>query len=77
MGRLERRLRALESDLGDPASEGPRLEVHREVLQRLTDEELQRYHDALEAAEREGEWAEENLPILQRVEDLMEKVVNE
>lgn len=74
MGSLERRLRALESDLGGPASEGLRLGVHREVLQRLTDEELERYRDALD---HEGEWAEEDLPILRRVEDLMEKVANE
>jgi hypothetical protein len=74
---IERRLRALESDLGGSGLEKLRLEVHREALARLTDEELQRYHDALEAAEREGEWAEKGLPILQRVEDLMEKVANE
>ena len=74
---IKRRLRALESDLGDPASEGLRLEVHREVLTRLTDEELERYLGALEAAERKGEWAQEDLPILRRVEDLMEKVANE
>ena len=74
---IERRLRALERDLGGPGPERLPLEVHREVLARLTDEELQRYHAALEAAEREGEWEEKGLPILQRVEDLMEKVANE
>ena len=77
---LHKRLEGLEkmARQGALAGAGRTLEVHREVLQRLTDEELERYHDALEALEeREGEWAEEDLPILQRVEDLMEKVANE
>jgi hypothetical protein len=52
--------------------------TRREVLRRMTDDELRRYDEALEAAHERGDdpvqWREEDLPILQRVEELYEEV---
>ena len=72
-GRLER-LEKIVRGGGTLTEAGLTLGGHREVLHRLTDEELERYHDALE---REGAWAEENLPILRRVEEVWEEVERE
>lgn len=62
MGSIERRLARLER-VADPAGDGA---IRREMLRRLTDEEL----DALEAAIGSGEDA----PILGRVRELEEEV---
>ena len=48
----------------------------REVVRRLSDEELERYDRALKEA-LEEDFAEEDLSILERVEQLYEEVVNE
>ena len=45
-------------------------------MRRLTDEELERYERALDRALEEG-FAEEDGPILERVERLYEEVANE
>ena len=46
------------------------------MMRCLTDEELERFEQALERALEEG-FAEEDRPILERVERLYEEVVNE
>jgi hypothetical protein len=48
-----------------------------EVMQRLTDEELERHDGALSRVLESGEFAEEDRPILQRVERLYEEVSRE
>ena len=50
--------------------------VGREVMRRLTDEELERYDRALERALEEG-FAEEDRTILERVQRLYEEVHRE
>ena len=50
--------------------------VGREVMRRLTDEELERYEQALNRALEEG-FVEEDRPILERVVRLYEKVSRE
>jgi hypothetical protein len=50
--------------------------VGGKVMRRLTDEELERYEQALDRALEEG-FAEEDWPILERVQRLYEEVANE
>jgi chromatin segregation and condensation protein Rec8/ScpA/Scc1 (kleisin family) len=78
MRNLERRLRDLESASDIPGSNEQEERRRREVLRRMTDDELRRYEEALEAAHErvDGaiEWRDEDLPILRRVEELTEDV---
>lgn len=84
MGSLERRLRTLENTAGFLSSPEEREErLRREVLRRMTDEELWRYEEVLEAAYERSEgspggvpvqWRDEGLPILRRVEELWREV---
>jgi hypothetical protein len=48
-----------------------------EVMRRLTYEELERYEGALSRTLESGEFAEEDRPILQRVQRLYEEVSRE
>jgi len=50
--------------------------IGRDVLRRLTDEELERYDLALKRALEKG-FAEEDRPILERVQRLYKEVANE
>ena len=74
MRSLERRLRDLENISDLPPSEREERRRRGEVLRRMTDDELRRYDEALEAAHERAdgavEWREEDLPILRRVEEL-------
>ena len=72
---LERRLRQLETHAATVRREAEEA-VGRKVLRRLTDEELERFDRALERALEEG-FAEEDRPILERVERLFEEVASE
>jgi hypothetical protein len=82
---IERRLRALESTADVPDPEEREEWVRREVLRRMTDDELRRYIEVLEAAEERGKsgdegcakWREEDLPIFRRVDELEAEVVAE
>ena len=74
MASLERRLRQLEIHADTLRREDEEV-VGREVLRRLTDEELERYDRALKRALEEG-FAEEDRPILERVQRLYEEVAN-
>ena len=78
MRNLERRLRDLESASGLPPNEQEERRRRGEVLCRMTDDELRRYEEALEAAHERAdgavEWREEDLPILRRVEELTREV---
>lgn len=74
-GPMRKRLERLESRrvAGRAADAGS---VHREVLRRMTDEELDLYKEALERSEAVGKSAFEDrdLPIIRRVEELVEEV---
>jgi hypothetical protein len=72
---LERRLRQLEIH-ADTLRREDEEAVGREVMRRLTDEELELYDRALNRALKEG-FAEEDRPILKRVEQLYEEVADE
>ena len=72
MASLERRLRQLETH-ADTSRREDEAAVVREVMRRLTDEELECYEQALNRALQEG-FAEEDRPILERVERLYEEV---
>jgi hypothetical protein len=70
LGRLEARV--------DAAREEDRAAVSREVLRRMTDEELRAYEAApRRAKEAVGEFTEEDRPILERAEELYEEVGRE
>ena len=75
MASLERRLRQLETH-ADTSRREDEVAVGGEVMRRLTDEELGRYERALNRALEEG-FAEEDRPILERVEWLYEEVSRE
>ena len=75
MASLERRLQQLETHAATLRQEDAEA-IDREVLRRLTDEELERYERALKRALEEG-FAEEDRPILERVQRLYEEVANE
>ena len=76
MASLERRLRQLETHAATVRREDEEAVV-REVLRRLTDEELDAYEEALRRALESGEFAEQDRPILERVERLYEQVADE
>lgn len=76
MGSLERHLRSLEECSGGDLA-GHEAVVRREVLRRMSDEELYRYRDVLERFEAAGEVSDEDLPILRRVEELVREVKDE
>ena len=76
MASLERRLRQLETH-ADTSRREDEAAVGREVMRRLTDEELERYDGALSRALELGEFAEEDRPILKRVQRLYEEVSRE
>jgi hypothetical protein len=76
MASLERRLQQLETHAATIRREDEAV-VGREVMRRLTDEELDTYEEALRRALESGEFAEENRPILERVQRLYEEVANE
>ena len=69
MASLERRLRNLETHADTLRREAEEA-VGREVTRRLPDEELKRYDRALERALEEEGFAEEDAPILERVQRL-------
>lgn len=75
MASLERRLRQLETHAATLRREEDGEAISREVLGRLTDEELKRFDQALERALEEGV-AEEDGPVLERVQRLYEEVAN-
>ena len=75
MASLERHLRQLEAH-ADTSQQKDEAAVGGEVMRRITDEELERYERALDRALQEG-FAEEDRPILERVERLYEEVANE
>ena len=76
MASLERRLRQLEAHAATLRQEDAEA-IGQEVLHRLTDEELERYERALKRALEEKEFAEEDRPILERVQQLYEQVADE
>ncbi len=76
MASLERRLRQLEIQ-ADTLRREDEEAVGREVMRRLTVEELKRYERALTRALEEEGFAEEDRPILERVQRLYEEVANE
>jgi len=75
MASLVRRLQQLETQAATVRREDEEA-VGREVMRRLTDEELERYELALKRALEEG-FAEEDRPILERVQRLYEEVAND
>ncbi len=75
MESLERRLQQLEYYAATVQREDEDA-VGREIMRRLTDEELERYIRALERVLEEG-FTEEDRPILERVERLFEEVADE
>ena len=76
MASLECRLRQLETH-ADISRQEDEAVGGREVMRRLTLEELKRYDQALERALEEEGFAEEDWPILERVQRLYEEVANE
>jgi hypothetical protein len=72
---LEHRLQRLEIHV-DTSQREAEDAVGREVMRRLTDEELKCYIGALERA-LEEKFTEEDRPILERVQRLYEEVANE
>ena len=73
MASLERRLRQLETHADTSSRREDEAAIGGEVMRRLTDEELERYERALDRALEEG-FAEEDRPILERVERLYEEM---
>lgn len=81
MGSLDKRLKRLESVFDVGTGEEREEEVHREVLLRMTDEELDCYRETLKHAmsgslgpDAPVSFREEDQLILQRVEELVEEV---
>jgi hypothetical protein len=72
---LEHRLQQLETH-ADTLRREDEDAVGRKVMRRLTDEELEWYERALTRALEEG-FAEEDRPILERIQRLYEEVTNE
>ena len=78
MGSLERRLERLESL--DPSSSADDRRVSREVLRRMTEEELNTYEEILERPTDQGEPVRtlpEDEPTVRRVWELYEEVSGE
>ena len=76
MASLERRLQQLETYAATMRREDEEA-VGREVMRRLTDEELEWYERALKRALGEEGYAAEDRPILERVQQLYEQVADE
>jgi hypothetical protein len=75
LGRLERRLEDLEAR-SRASREAEEIALTREVMRRLTDDELRAYVDVLRRM-RDGEEPEEkDEPILVRVKELREEVMS-
>ena len=76
MGTLDRRVESLEarSGLGPRERERRAREAGREVLRRMTDEELDSYEEAVKRLEATGGFGDEHLPILHRAEELAAEV---
>jgi hypothetical protein len=70
---LKRRLEDLEERLGTDR-ESVEDAISREVIRRMTTEELREYRDALKRRIQTGEPAEEDAPIRQRWQELYEEV---
>ena len=75
MASLKRRLQQLGTH-ADMVWQEDAKAIGRDVLRRLTDEELERYDLALKRALEKG-FAEEDRPILEGIERLCEEVANE
>ena len=73
---LKRRLEDLEGRLG-AGRESLKDAVSREVIRRMTTEELKEYRDALKRLIQRGEPAEEDAPIWHRWQQLYEEVSRE
>lgn len=73
---IGRRLEALEARTGLSLEGQEQREggVRREVLRRMSDDELDSYTEALERFEATGEFEGQDLPILRHVEELVEEV---
>ncbi len=76
MGRLERRLSRLEDGAKTSREEQGEADS-RQVMRRMTDEELRSYVAALRRAVEAGGFTEEDRPILERAEELYGEVRNE
>lgn len=76
MGGVSRRLERLEDSAKTSREERKEAES-REVLKRMTDEELRTYEAALRRARETGGFVEEDRLILERVEELREELRNE
>ncbi len=76
MAPIGKRVEALEArrGLGPRDRERRAREAQREVLRRMTDEELGAYEQALERFDTAGSFGDEDLPILRRVEALVGEV---
>jgi hypothetical protein len=66
LGQLEDRTRAEREEYEET--------LRRKMLERMSDEELETYDTAVRRAIEAGEFAEEDRPILVRVDDLYEEV---
>jgi hypothetical protein len=75
-GRL-RRLEGIAEAYQSEATKGLQEAIGREVLRRMTDDELRGYVGALRRMRDGKEPAEDDTPILARVEELREEVRNE
>lgn len=73
MGRLDSRLERLERRAGTSPLERER-SINCEVLRRMSDEDLDRYEEALERLEGGGAFEAGDLPFLRKVEELVEEV---
>lgn len=73
MGIIDSRLQRLERQAGTNPRERER-SIRREALRRMTDEDLDAYEEALGYLERVGEFEDGDLPILRRVEELVQEV---
>lgn len=76
MAPIDKRIEALEArrGLGPLDRERRARESQREVLRRMTDEELDLYEQALERLDTASELGDEDLAILSRAEDLAGEV---
>ncbi len=72
---IKRRLEDLEANAKTSREERKATES-REVLKRMTYEEIKTYEAALRRAREAGGFVEEDRPILERVEELREEVRN-
>ncbi len=76
MGSISNRLARLEERVGMSPNGDERAASSREVLSRMTVEELRAYVNALRRMKASESLVEEDGPILRRVEELYEEVGN-